>query len=769
MEEVGNEYFLTLESRSLFQKSSDDKSRFKMHDLVSDLTKFISGQFILRLEGDCFPKIENNTRHLSYFSKQFFHSLKKFETLHKAKRLRTFLHLDMRSSKAVHLINKKVVHDLLPTLRCLRVLSLSNYENITELPDSIGEFKYLRYLDLSFTSVKRLSDSICKLCNLQTLILLNCIVLSSLPRDVWKLINLRHLDITGTGMKEMPIQLGRQKCLQTLTKFIVGKGSGLCIGELEKLTNLRGSLSILELQNVESPTDVLNATSLRNKKYLEELVLGWKYGNRFSEGQRSVLDSLRPHRNLKSLTIQSYGGKSFSDWVGHPSFSNVASLYLESCKYCSSLPLLGQLPSLQNLSIVGFDEVVRVGHEFCGSGSSSVKPFAALKVLRMEVMPKWEEWVSFGDENGGGAFPQLEKLSIREYPKLTGGLPVHLSSLSKLDIINCPQLVAPLPLTPTICELELSDCNEMLLKELPTEMEKLIIKGFNTLESLPKGMTDSDGGLPFSALKTLEIERCKKLELSTHLYYSSLENLCLRNCGSLKSFPLDLFPKLYHIEIYRCRNLESLTVPENNEHDLVTLHIDLSYCPNFVSFPKGGLRAPSLTSLRISDCENLKSLPEKMHILLLSLERLHITYCPEIELFPVAQLLPSNLESIYITGCEKLIASRMGWGLQNLPILKHFSIGGKNEDLESFPEAQMLPTSLTYLFIFDFPNLKSLDKKGLQHLIALEELHIWSCPKLKYMPEQGLPASLSILEIFNCPLLKKEWLNIAHVEHIRIE
>jgi hypothetical protein len=77
----------------------------------------------------------------------------------------------------------------------------------------------------------------------------------------------------------------------------------------------------------------------------------------------------------------------------------------------------------------------------------------------------------------------------------------------------------------------------------------------------------------------------------------------------------------------------------------------------------------------------------------------------------------------------------MGWGLQNLPILKHFSIGGENEDLESFPEAQLLHTSLTYLSIGNFPNLKSLDKKGLQHLIALEELRIWRCPKLKYMPQ----------------------------------
>jgi hypothetical protein len=795
MEEVGNEYFLTLESRSLFQKSSDDKSRFVMHDLVSDLAKSISGNFIIRLEGDCSHNIVYNTRHMSYFFKQTFHSWKKFETVHKAKRLRTFLHLNMSGYVwSNYYLTKKVVQDLLPTLRSLRVLSLSNYRNITELLDSIGKFKYLRYLDLSFTDVKILPNSICKLCNLQTLILSHCRELTSLPRDMQKLVSLCHLDITETGIKEMPIQLGRLKCLQTLTKFIVGKGSGLCIEELKKLTNLKGSLSILELQNVESPIDVLNATSLRDKKYMEELVLGWKDDNNFSVSQRSVLDSLQPHTNLKSLTIESYGGKSFSDWVGHPSFSNVAFLYLKSCKYCNSLPPLGQLPSLQNLSIVGFGEVVRVGHEFFGSGSSLVKPFGALKRLRLGDMPKWEEWVSFGDENGGGAFPQLEQLYIEKCPKLKGGLPVHLSSLSELHIIRCPQLVAPLPLTPTIRELELSYCNKMLLKELPTRMEKFLISGFNALESLPKGMINSNSslrelkiyncyslmslpndGLP-SALKTLVISDCKKLELSTHLDYASLEKLYLWNCDSLKSFPLYLFPKLYDIQIRECSNLESLAVPENYEHDLVTLTIEIWSCPNFVSFPEGGLRAPSLISLSIINCENLISLPEKMRILLLSLERLSIGKCPEVESFPEGGL-PSNLNSISCSSCEKLVASRMGWGLQNLPILKHFSISGKNEDLESFPEAQLLPTSLTYLSISNFPNLQSLDKKGLQHLIALEELRIYSCPKLKYMPEQGLLASLSILRIFKCPLLEKElkskkgkeWRKIAHVEEIWID
>jgi Leucine-rich repeat (LRR) protein len=151
---------------------------------------------------------------MSYFSKQEFHSSKMFETLHKAKRLRSFLHLDMLGfNDPFYYLTKKVVQNLLPTLRSLRVLSLSNYQNIAEWLDSIGKFKYLRYLDLFFSNVKRLPDSICNLCNLQTLILLNCEGLASLPRDMRKLVSLRHLDITGTGIKEMPIQLGGLKCL----------------------------------------------------------------------------------------------------------------------------------------------------------------------------------------------------------------------------------------------------------------------------------------------------------------------------------------------------------------------------------------------------------------------------------------------------------------------------------------------------------------------------------------------------------------------------
>jgi hypothetical protein len=770
MEEVGEDYFLDLASRSLLEQSSGNESGFVMHDLINDLAKFVSGQFTFRLEVDHSDEKLKKTRHLSYFRREF-NNFKKFEVLYKATRLHTFLTLGLPSKHNYYFLTKRVPLDLLPKLRCLRAISLSHYQNMTKLPKSIGKIKHLRYLNLSFTAIKMLPDSLCKLCNLQTLDLSGCKDLTLLPRDMWKLINLRHLDISKTAIKEMPMQLSKLKCLQTLTKFIVSKHRRACIEELGKLPNLRGTLSILELQNVVSPMNALKAC-LNDKEYLEELALEWSALNtNISECQRFVLDNLQPHSNLKSLTINNYGAKSLPDWVGHLSCSKIVSLHLKNCKLCPNLPPLGELPSLEHLSIVGFEGVVKVVREFYGNNSATVKPFGALKVLRFERMLNWEEWSSFGTENEDKAFSQLEELYIIDCPKLIGGLPVNVPSAVKLEILECPRLVASLPKTPVVQKLLLRDCNEVLLKELPTKLQELRIGGFGALESFPMGMVAS-----INCLQVLEINKCMKLELPTHFDFSCLETLLLVDCDSIKSFPLDLFPKLYFIIVSECKNLISLTVSKQHELDLVTLRIAISKCPNFVSFPKGGIRAPQLSSFYVRNCESLRSLPEKMHILLPSLNVLQIVDCPRIESFPEGGL-PSNVVYINVLRCEKLFAGRVGWGLQKLPSVTDLRIGGKYEDVVSFPEPGLLPSSLTFLCIREFPNMKSWDNKGLQHLTSLQHLRAWNCPKLNCMPEEGLLTSLSVIEIDQCPLLRKQCLSkkekerrkIPYVDHILID
>ncbi|XP_028186566.1 putative disease resistance RPP13-like protein 1 [Glycine soja] len=65
-EEVGEQYFNDLLSRSFFQQSSSIKrTHFVMHDLLNDLAKYVCGDIYFRLEDDQAKNIPKTTRHFS--------------------------------------------------------------------------------------------------------------------------------------------------------------------------------------------------------------------------------------------------------------------------------------------------------------------------------------------------------------------------------------------------------------------------------------------------------------------------------------------------------------------------------------------------------------------------------------------------------------------------------------------------------------------------------------------------------------------------------
>lgn len=87
----------------------------------------------------------------------------------------------------------------------MRTLKLDG-ASLKELPASIGKLKHLRYLDISWTAIRVLPESITKLYNLQTLRFMNCELLGKLPSQMRNMVNLRHIYFSYP--RQMPDKVG---------------------------------------------------------------------------------------------------------------------------------------------------------------------------------------------------------------------------------------------------------------------------------------------------------------------------------------------------------------------------------------------------------------------------------------------------------------------------------------------------------------------------------------------------------------------------------
>ncbi|XVF33692.1 hypothetical protein REPUB_Repub17cG0190200 [Reevesia pubescens] len=788
MEDFGLEYFNELLSRSFFQQSNSNKTRFVMHDLINDLAQSVSKEICFNFEdmdmlkGDKLCTVAEKIRHLS-FTREQYDIRKRFEILYQMKNLRTLtaLPICMPPWAAYCYLSGDVLQNILPRLRCLRVLSLSGY-CITELPNSFDHLKLLRYLNLSHSGIKQLPQSVGSLLNLQTLMLRGCKELTKLPPVIEKLVNLHVLDLTDTSnIQEMPFQIGNLKNLQILSKFIVGKGIGSAVSELRGLLHLRGELSITGLENVADIQDAFYA-NLKDKHGLTALDLQW---GRDSQNEEGVLDRLLPHKNLEKLRILSYGGKTFPSWLGDPSLTNIVCLELSNCRKSISLPSLGRLPSLKMLSIIGMDRIEKVGLKFYGHSFSSVKPFPSLEILRFKDMVEWTCWSSpsQANEDSGEEFPCLRELVVEDCPKLTGKLPRHLPSLVKLVIKRCPKLGGSSMIFPPLCELNMEDCNEGLLGSILglTSLTTLTARSMSELQHLQNGVVQFPG-----ALRVLVISNCNGLTSlwqkgDTLLNIASLEHLKIKSCLQ--------FVSLAEIEQGSSRNLEhlgflnsyNLWKPSWGMHGLTSLvDLQIESCPNLVFFPEVDL-LPMMKHLKLKDCQALKSLPSGMMMLNWPLEELEIEDCPALTCFPSGRL-PTTLRRLRIGYCKDLMSLPEGLmqidnstsnicHLENLEIISCPS-------LMSFPKGK-LPTSLKVLKIWNCLQLEPLSDKMLHKNASLEfitiskwttmtnlpecldnlthltELNLSACPALKYFPEMGLHLpNLRKFDISNCISLK---------------
>ncbi|XP_050112577.1 putative disease resistance RPP13-like protein 1 isoform X1 [Malus sylvestris] len=798
MEDLGRDYFRELLARSLLQGSSKNNSRYVMHDLVNDLAQWAAGEICFRLEdkqGDNLQSTCFQRARYSSFIAGDFDGVMRFEAFPKLERLRTFLPLSLSDSRWWwKYLSRKVIFELLPQMKYLRVLSFNGYK-ITELPKSIGDLRLLQYLDLSYTDITCLPKSTSTLYNLQTLILEGCSKLKSLPTNMSNLINLRHLNNSGAySLEGMPWQLGRLTNLQSLPLFVVSKGSDQPgVREIGPLLHLRGTLCLSRLENVTDVEDARRA-NLICKERLDSLVLKWSHSSDTRKTETVVLDMLQPHTKLKEFTLKSYAGKEFSSWVGGSFFSNMVLVRLEECNNCLSLPPLGQLPRLKELYIREMNAVESVGAEFYGE---CVLPFPLLEILEFVDMRHWKVWLPFQLDQGSSVFPCLKRLSIKGCSKLEGKLPEKLDLLAELEIVKCEELVVSIANCKQLRQINIDSCKVLVHTDAKVEfelLESLCLSNISEVMSLQTGELFRKG---LSKARDLKINGCEKLTSSlknedAKVEFELLEYLCLSNISEVMSLETgELFrkglSKVRDLKISGCEevtsslkneegrllqqltSLGSLEIEDNSRlveelgkeaeelqiSECKLEFLELKKCENLSKLLKGLNQLSSLQELRIHECSSLVSFPD---VGLPSLKDIQITSCDSLIYFAKFQI-PQNLRRTEIKDCKSLKslvdeeAVGSSWSSFSHSCLEYLRIRGC-ESLMSLSLSGQLPRTLKHLDLENCDRLELIAGDGFfrdNTNDCLEYIRIWNCQNLKSLPD-GLChlSNLQTLGIGNC-------------------
>lgn len=330
----------------------------------------------------------------------------------------------------------------------------------------------------------------------------------------------------------------------------------------------------------------------------------------------------------------------------------------------------------------------------------------------------------------------LKSLCIEGYPGICFprwiGV-VQLPNLTKVVLINCRR-----------CEYLPT------LGEFPF-LKAIHLQGMHGVINIGKEFYGECSGRTFKLLQELSIVDFPNLEFWWSMNiggeeFPSLVKLTVKRCPKLKNMPS--VQSLQHLELRNCDEMTLLSA-SNSTSSLITLVID-QFTGQLVHLESLLQSNASLTSLTISSCRNLISIPSTLGCLT-TLESLVIRWCEELHTLPEDLHKLSSLEYLELSECHNLVA--LPESIQGLHNLRSVSVENCNS-MSSLPTGLQHLTALEHLAIMYCPVLDHLPDE-LSDLSKLRSLYLLSCPKLSFLPESlKHVTSLQTLEIHSCPELK---------------
>ncbi|KAL9259696.1 putative disease resistance RPP13-like protein [Drosera capensis] len=353
MQARSNDYFDELVSRSFFNRSTQGSdSGYSMHDLTHDLAVFVGEKIYKAFETETPITSRASNRHVSFngfskarfdvsfngFSKARFEGNANFEDWSEVRSLKM-------GSLCHFYLRKEVLGEISCRLLFLRVLCLAgDWRNnhrkeaqwIDELPDTIGDLRLLRRLEVKFSHIKELPASLCNLSNLRFLDCNYCDGLQELPDRIGNLVSLRYLYVSCTAIKDLPASLCGLSNLEEVD-------CSYC-KSLQELPDRIGNLVSLRYLDASSTAIKDLPASLCCLSNLEYLLCSSCDHLRSLPNEMGNLVSLR-HLDVSSTAIKDLPASLCC-------LSKLEYLFCSSCDHLRSLPNeMGNLVSLQYLYV----------------------------------------------------------------------------------------------------------------------------------------------------------------------------------------------------------------------------------------------------------------------------------------------------------------------------------------------------------------------------------------------------------------------------------